>query len=282
MQSTSIIRGSKVIWQTTIIRNITVVFNTWRQSGVSSLEMLYQAFTAAAFICCLFVFCLYPISLRSGDGLGHWRIFHFFTFRNSWVAFPECFGSLSICAVKRHPITFAAFGWMWAESPRHFRIYPARSVSRHIIHKLQWTCSTDSHARAVTLPPLCLTDDVVWFGSCSFSSLHFSPPIIWIQVYLGFIYPKNLIPELGTLLNSNPAFMFMNVSSLPLNANRLSSILDLSRCCEGLFLHQRKDHTIIYFSHLPWSSASFDGGGLHISSSNQTAAKCQFNTWNQL
>ncbi len=27
-----------------------------------------------------------------------------------------CFGSLSICTMKRRPINFAAFGWIWADS----------------------------------------------------------------------------------------------------------------------------------------------------------------------
>ncbi len=103
---------------------------------VSSFVMLCQAFTAADFSCCLFVglsflsdlsvglsfsfvFSLWnacSIRLRSGDWLGHCRIFHFFTFKNSWVAFAVCFGSSSICTMKRRPINFAAFGWIWAES----------------------------------------------------------------------------------------------------------------------------------------------------------------------
>ncbi len=38
-----------------------------------------------------------------------------FTFKNSWVAFDLCFGS-SLIYMKRHPINFAPFGWIWATS----------------------------------------------------------------------------------------------------------------------------------------------------------------------
>lgn len=41
-----------------------------------------------------------------------WRIFHFFGFRNSLVAFAARFGSLSICEADQFP----ASDWIWAES----------------------------------------------------------------------------------------------------------------------------------------------------------------------
>ncbi len=94
---------------------------------VSSFVMLCQAFAVANFSCCLFVglsafsfvfsrWNACSIWLKSGDWLGHCRIIHFFTFKNSWVASAVCFGSSLICTMKRRPINFAAFGWMWAES----------------------------------------------------------------------------------------------------------------------------------------------------------------------
>ncbi len=93
---------------------------------VSCFMMLCQAFTVADFSCCLFVglsafsfvfskWNACSIELKSGDWLGHCRIFHFLTFKNSWVAFAECFGSLSIRTMKRRPINFAAFGLNLAE-----------------------------------------------------------------------------------------------------------------------------------------------------------------------
>ncbi len=56
------------------------------------------------------------IGLRSGDWLGHCKILQFFIFKNSWVAFAVCFESSSICTMKRRPIKFAAFDWIWAVS----------------------------------------------------------------------------------------------------------------------------------------------------------------------
>ncbi len=88
--------------------------------------MLCLTFTAADFSCCLFVglsafsfvfskWNACSIRLKSGDWLGHCKIL-FFTFKNSWVAFAVCFGSLSICTMKHRPINFAPFGWIWADS----------------------------------------------------------------------------------------------------------------------------------------------------------------------
>ncbi len=37
-------------------------------------------------------------------------------FKNSLVAFAVCFGSLSICTVKRRPMSSEAFGWIWADN----------------------------------------------------------------------------------------------------------------------------------------------------------------------
>ncbi len=92
----------------------------------SSFVMLCQAFTAADFSSLFvglsafsFVFSKWnacSIELRSGDWLGHFRIFHFFTFKNSWVTFAVCFGSSSICTMKCRPINIAPFDWIWAES----------------------------------------------------------------------------------------------------------------------------------------------------------------------
>ncbi len=93
----------------------------------SSFVMLCQAFTSTGFSCffvcgsfCLnFVFSKWnacSIRLKSGDWLGHCRIIHVFTFKNSKVAFAICFGSLSTCIMKHHPLNFAAFDWIWPDS----------------------------------------------------------------------------------------------------------------------------------------------------------------------
>lgn len=111
---------------------------------VSFLEILYSTFTAAICSCCvlvgLSVFCFVfsdwkvcSVGLRSGDGLGNWKISHFFTMRNSWLAFAACFGLLSIYTVKCCLISFAAFGWICAESlTLHFTIHPIAAVTSSI------------------------------------------------------------------------------------------------------------------------------------------------------
>ena len=102
MQSTNISMGSKVIGQTKIVVNVTIIFNTWTlkdfhplllevrrpslNTESSSLEMLCQALTVATISCC-FVVSLSAFSfvssnwnacfigLKSADWLG------IFTFR---------------------------------------------------------------------------------------------------------------------------------------------------------------------------------------------------------
>ncbi len=172
---------------------------------VSSLVMLCQASTATVFSSCLFlghfpfsfVFSKWnacSIGFRSGDWLGHCITVHFFPFKNSLVAFAVCFGSLSICTVKRRPMSSEAFGWIWADNiaPKHFRIHPAAFVSSHIINKYKRTSSTGSH----TCPRHDTTTTMLhWWGgmlrimSSSFPSPYSSLPITLVQVDLGLICP---------------------------------------------------------------------------------------------
>ncbi len=127
--------------------------------------MLCQAFTSADFSCCLFVglsafsflfskWNACSIRLISWDWLGHFRMFHFFTFKNSWVAFAVCFGSSSICTMKCRPINFAAFGWIWANS---ISLYTSESI-RLLLSSVTSSINTSNpvplealHAHAFTL-----------------------------------------------------------------------------------------------------------------------------------
>jgi len=108
----------------------------------SSFVMLYQAFTATdAVVVCLWVFL--PLALSSTHGMQlnraeirtltwPWKNLQFF------FTFKICFGSLSICTMKRHPINFGQFGGIWADSiPIHFRIHLVASVLCHVITKHQ-------------------------------------------------------------------------------------------------------------------------------------------------
>ncbi len=99
-----------------------ILWNSWTlpETGFPPLwcfarhYCLFVGLSAFSFVFSKWNAC--SIGLKSGDCLGHCRIFHFFTLKNSWVAFAVCFRSLSICTMKRRPINFVAFDWIWAES----------------------------------------------------------------------------------------------------------------------------------------------------------------------
>ncbi len=55
------------------------------------------------------------VGLSSGDWLGYCRILHFLP-QKLLCCFAVCFGSSSINTMKRRPINFAPFDWIWAES----------------------------------------------------------------------------------------------------------------------------------------------------------------------
>ena len=168
------------------------------QTLVSSLVMLCQASTATVFSSRLFlghfpfsfVFSksnACSIGFRSGVWLGHCITFHFFALKNYLVTFAVCFGSLSICTVKCRPMSSEAFGWIWA-----YNI--ARNTSEFILLLLSAVTSSINtrepvplaaiHAHAMTLPPLCFTDEVVCFGSWAVPFLlHTLPfPSIWYKL----------------------------------------------------------------------------------------------------
>ncbi len=112
-----------------IIKMSTILILGWKSFAVNDclytgahghhqiLEMFCQVFNAATLGCCLFVglsaFSLVfsnwkacSIGFRSGEWLGHWRIFHFINGQVMAMSFEVCLGSLSICIVKLCPINF--------------------------------------------------------------------------------------------------------------------------------------------------------------------------------
>ncbi len=162
--------------------------------------MLCLASTATVFSSCLFlghfpfsfVFSKWnacSIGFRSGDWLGHCITVHFFPFKNSLVAFAVCFGSLSICTVKRRPMSSEAFGWIWADNI-------ARNTSEFILLLLSAVTSSINtrepvplaaiHAHAMTLPPPCFTDEVVCLGSWAVTFLLHTLlfPSLWYKLIL--------------------------------------------------------------------------------------------------
>ncbi len=196
---------------------------------VSSLVMLCQASTATVFSSCLF-FGHFPFSFvfskwnacsigfRSGDWLGHCITVHFFPFKNSLVAFAVCFGSLSICTVKRRPMSSEAFGWIWADNI-------ARNTSEFILLLLSAVTSSintrepvplaATHAHAMTLPPPCFTDEVVCLGSWAVPFLLHTLlfPSLWYKLILVSSVHRMLFQNCEgffrcRLANSNLAFLF--------------------------------------------------------------------------
>ncbi len=129
------------------------------------------------------------IGFRSGDWLGHCITVHFFPFKNSLVAFAVCFGSLSICTVKRCPMSSEAFGWILAD-------IIARNTSEFILLLLSAVTSSINtrepvplaaiHAHAMTLPPPCFTDEVLCLGSWAVPFLLHTLlfPSLWFKLIL--------------------------------------------------------------------------------------------------
>ncbi len=261
--------------------------------------MLCQASTATVFSSCLllghfpfsFVFSKWnacSIGFRSGDWLGHCITVHFFPFKNSLVAFAVCFGSLSICTVKRRPMSSEAFGWIWADNI-------ARNTSEFILLLLSAVTSSINtrepvplaaiHAHAMTLPPPCFTDEVVCFGSWAVPFLLHTLlfPSLWYKLILVSSVHRMLFQNCEgffrcRLANSNLAYLCLRLTNgLHLVVNPLyslwwslldcwlwhtytyllESVLDLANCCEGCFLHQGKNSSVIHHSCFPWSSGSF-------------------------
>ena len=199
---------------------------------VSSFVMLCQAFTAAVFSCCLFVglsafsfvfskWNACSIGLRSGDWLGHCRIFHFFALKNSWVAYAVCFGSLSICIVKRHPINFAEFVWIWAD---RISLNTSEFI-RLLLSSVTSSINTSDpvplearHAHVITLPPPFFTDDVVSVGSWAVPSLihtYFFPSfwyrLIWVSSVQRMLFQNRAGFFRCFLAKSNLAFLFLRL-----------------------------------------------------------------------
>ncbi len=240
--------------------------------------MLCQAFSAADFSCCLFVglsafsfvfskWNACSIVLRSGDWLGHCRIIHFFTFKNSWVAFPVCFGSLSIWRAAQSTLLHLA------ESGQ--TVYPCTLQNSSgcfcplSLHHL--TPVTQCHWKPCTLMPShCSTMYHRW---CCVLWSWAVPSLLHTFFFLSFWYRLILISAVQRILfqkwsgffrcflaKSNLAFfapcgessVFALVkSSLDCRLWQwhtclLESVLLLAGCCERVFLYHREDPPIIH------------------------------------
>ncbi len=155
--------------------------------------------------------------------------------QNSLVAFAVCFGSLSICTVKRRPMSSEAFGWIWADNI-------ARNTSEFILLLLSAVTSSINtrepvplaaiHAHAMTLPPPCFTDEVVCLGSWAVPFLLHTLlfPSLWYKLILVSSVHRMLFQNCEgffrcRLANSNLAFLFLRLTNgLHLVVNPLYSL----------------------------------------------------------
>lgn len=113
--------------------------------SISSLKMLCQVVTAVSLIFSRWKECYFGV--RSGDWLSQWKISNFFALRKSFTVVVLCFGFLSISAVKWHPITFAAFRWIWAKYSPYtssftgsytYQCYSTASTMLHRWYHMLW------------------------------------------------------------------------------------------------------------------------------------------------
>ncbi len=113
--------------------------------------------------------------------------------------FTVCFGSLSICTVKRRPMSSEAFGWIWADNiARNTSEFILMLLSASLINKYKRTSSTGSH----TCPrhdttTTCFTDEVVCLGSWAVPFLLHTLlfPSLWYKLILVSSVHRMLFPN---------------------------------------------------------------------------------------
>ncbi len=74
--------------------------------------------------------------------------------QNSWVAFAICFVALSIRTMKRRPIHFATFGWIWAERISLYISYFIQLLLSSVTSSINTSNPVpleDKHTHAITL-----------------------------------------------------------------------------------------------------------------------------------
>ncbi len=167
---------------------------------VSSPVMLCQASTATVFSSCLFLghfpfsFCLQQVKCMLNRIQVRWLTWPLhnsplLSLQKLFGCFCSMLGSLSICTVKRRPMSSEAFGWIWADNI-------ARNTSEFILLLLSAVTSSINtrepvplaaiHAHAMTLPPPCFTDEVVCLGSWAVPFLLHTLlfPSLWYKLIL--------------------------------------------------------------------------------------------------
>ncbi len=198
------------------------------------VSSLCQVFTASTLSCCMFVglsvFSLVfsnwkvcsIIGLGSGDWLGHWRIFNFFAFKKSWVAFAICLGSLSICEVVSYQFCSIWLNVSREYSLKDLRIHPATlsavtsPINTSEAVPLQWYICPCHNTAATMFDTWC---GVLWIVSCSFLSPYFSSHQFATSSFWFHQYKESYSRTWDAfffrcfLAKCNLAFLFLNVTS---------------------------------------------------------------------
>lgn len=144
-------------------------FNKNLRSGTHGwdpvLSFLSQALTAAPFTCCLFVGLFAFTSSHSTwkvcttvlkSGGGHSRISSFLHREDPWLLLQFVSGHFKLLPLQYCISQSSKHG------PVRLRIYPAITISTHIISKHQRPVTTTvTHAHVIRLPLPGLTDDLV-------------------------------------------------------------------------------------------------------------------------
>ncbi len=139
------------------------------------------------------------IGLRSGDWLGHCRIFHFFYLLKLLGCFCCMFWAVVHLYYEAPPNQLC---WIWLNLgreciPIHFRILPlllsSVTSSLNTITLFHWKpCMLMSSHCSTMFPRWCC---MLWIISCFKPSPYFFLPVILVQVDLNFSRPKNALPE---------------------------------------------------------------------------------------
>ena len=181
-----------------------------KKCWVSSVKMTCQTSTAASLNYCMFVgFSVFSFVCSNWSVLFLVEVslltlllenIPFLSFEKSWVALALYLGSLSICTVKRHSYPFCS---IWPNVSREFS---ASEITRILLSAVTSSINSSEAfpSAAIHTHPCHNTTSNMFDTLCGdldrepfpYISSFFSLPITLIQVYPGFICPKNLIPEL--------------------------------------------------------------------------------------
>ncbi len=167
---------------------------------VSFFVMLSQAFTADDFRCCWFVgLSVFSFVFSEWNAAQScWdqetdRIFHFFTFKNSWVAFAVCYVYLSIYTITRRESLYTSVFYSYSiQYSILVSIHPAASVF----------CSVSSSSSSSSLN----SSNQRHWKSCTLVHLYYNAS--WIPVQIPVIIRIDIEKILIIFIYIPPPYMY--------------------------------------------------------------------------